>query len=190
MASSIEFLLKQLWVLNEQDGIQQSMRRCSHTMDGIATFDPSKKIKLSPMLRERFRCAYEWENAAIGQTWLGLDKVAIASDDTQIRKHYDLRVQNWTHAPPAMTTPSRTAIYGINTERREATYLAWPAEDEEPIICALYGGQFDIFKNLKRYLEFLAGDRCHDDSEEILPHVPLSVDEVVTKAREDGGLER
>mgnify|MGYP003340149668 CR=1 FL=1 len=60
--------------------------------------------------------------------------------------------------------PARMALFGIDEDRGGATYLIWRPDGTEPMVTAFYGGGFDIFASLGRYLEFLIGERVHDDS--------------------------
>lgn len=158
-------LLRQLWNLNEEDGIRQSRNDPSGAQDDIATLDGARPMRLSPMLRERYAFAGRWRKAALDQTWLGLNDINTAVIETCLDR--EVHAQAASRTLPWTISKAQVTLFGINHDTREATYLIWLPDREEPVICAFYGGRSDLFGDLERFLEFLVGDRVHDDSIEL-----------------------
>lgn len=169
MTDEIGALLRHLWMLNDKDDVRQAREQACEPAGGITTLDPATTLAMSPMLRARYAFADAWHGAAHGQTWPGVREVAIAS--AQLREHawHHAQVAMLARAVPGGIEPARMALFGIDDARGGATYLIWRHDGAEPMVCAFYGGGLDIFADLGRYLEFLVGERTHDDSAELMP---------------------
>ncbi|MCF4130195.1 hypothetical protein [Methylobacterium sp. SyP6R] len=165
MADRVCDLLRQLWDLNKKDGIRQSRSEPSDPPDDIVTLDAARTMRLSPMLRERYAFAGRWRKAALDQTWLDLDAIDAAVIETCMSR--EAHAQTASRTLPWAITEAQVTLFGINDDTREATYLIWLPDREEPAICAFYGGRSDLFSDLGRFLEFLVGDRVHDDTVEL-----------------------
>ncbi len=179
MVDRVRDLLRQLWSLNKQDGIRQSRSDPSDPQHDIVTFDAARTMRLSPMLRERFAFAGRWRNAALNQTWLDLDDIDTAMIETCMSREAHAQIASRTL--PWTISEAQVTLFGINDDTLEAAYLIWLPDREEPVICAFYGGRADLFYDFERFLEFLVGDRVHDDS------VEVAAREVTTSARMASG---
>jgi hypothetical protein len=157
---SVSDLLRRLWRLNQEDGIQQSRSDPSDPTDEIATL--AGAARLSPMLKERYAFAGTWRKAALDQNWLALEDIDAAIIRTRASREFHARTAS--SAFRAELSRAQVALFGINHGTNEATYLIWAPGREEPAICAYYGGRSDLFGDLQRFLAFLVGDLVHDDS--------------------------
>ncbi|WP_187371385.1 hypothetical protein [Methylobacterium oryzihabitans] len=168
MTDDIGALLQHLWILNDKDDVRQAREEACDPAYGIAALDPATTLAMSPMLRARYAFADAWHGAAYGQTWLALGAVATASAQLRERAWHHAQMETLAETFPRGIDPARMALFGIDEDRGGATYLIWRPDGTEPMVCAFYGGGLDIFASLGRYLEFLIGERVHDDSAELL----------------------
>lgn len=168
MIDDIGALLLHLWTLNDKDDMRQAREEASGPACGIAALDPATTLAMSPMLRARYAFADAWHGAAHGQTWLAVGAVATTSALLRERAWHRAQMEILADTFPGSIEPARTVLFGIDDARGGATYLIWRHDDAEPMVCAFYGGGLDTFADLGRYLEFLVGERTHDDSAELL----------------------
>lgn len=168
MVGDVEALLRQLWNLNDKDDIRQAREEAPASASEIPTCDPATTLAMSPMLRARYAFADAWHGAAFGQTWPGLREIATISARLRERPWHDAHMKAMARALPEGADPGRVVVLGIDEAKGQATYLVAQGDDVEPVVCTFYGGGRNLFRDLGRYLEFLVGERVHDDSLEIL----------------------
>ncbi|WP_209437103.1 hypothetical protein [Methylobacterium variabile] len=168
MTDDIGALLRHLWILNDKDDVRQGREEACDPACGIAALDPATTLAMSPMLRARYAVADAWHGAAHGQTWLAVGAVATASALLRERAWHRAQMATLARIVPGGIEPARMVLFGIDDARGGATYLIWRLGSAEPMVCAFYGGGLDTFADLGRYLEFLLGERVHDDSAELL----------------------
>ncbi|MCF4130097.1 hypothetical protein [Methylobacterium sp. SyP6R] len=167
MVHDIEELLGQLWRLNGRDRMRQAREEGLVSAERIGTLVPGVTLAMSAMLRARYAWADAWHGAAFGQDWPALRNVPALSSRLREQAWHSAHMKALARALPDGVDPARMALLGVDEARGQATYLRW-CREQEPLVCAFYGGGVDLFLDLSRYIEFLIGERVHDDSAEIL----------------------
>ena len=94
-----------------------------------------------------------------------MDRIKTALEDHEIKELYDIRVENWRLVPPASSKPQDTALFAVDLDDFEESYLVWVGDAPEPQVYTFFGAGVKRFLDLGRYLEYLVGDRKEDDNE-------------------------
>jgi hypothetical protein len=136
----------------------------------IATLEHGFSRLLSPMRRVRFSYTASWKNARLGQNWLSLSEVGKAHEHIDLQNAIALRFENWGFVPPATKNKKDCAFFAYSPFETDETYLVWEENNQEPHIWECFGGDYSVFRNLERYLEYIVGDRKNDDRSAIRAH--------------------
>jgi hypothetical protein len=139
---------------NDYSGILRQITSPPEELRPIVTLDSARTRELSPMLKARFSFAGEWQNAAASQRWLSLQQISVVSSCQQIMQQISLRINNWPTSLLSTTPPDSVALFGIDEDEGEETYLVWH-EGIEPIIVTYIGNEERAYPDFKEYLLFL-----------------------------------
>ena len=104
------------------------------------------------LIKTRFEFADRWQNAVLAQTWLGLHEISVSIQMPEIQKQIQRRKDNWTESPLTKYSPDRIALFGVDVEDQEETYLLWDDLSKEPKIVTYFESQEDKFDNLLEYI--------------------------------------
>jgi hypothetical protein len=165
-AEKVLQLLQRMKQLNdsEEDYGPNDLTPPEPRQNQIATLEPGFNRVLSPMLKARFDYAASWENARLNQNWLSLSEISKVHENPEILESIALRLENWGFVPPATNSKTECAIFAHNPFETDETYLIWNGSADEPEVWEFFGGDYSVFSNLERYLEYIVGDRKVDDS--------------------------
>lgn len=160
-------LLERLRSLNEGDKSRapQTIEPAEPPRDTILTLNDTFSRPLSPMLEQRFKFCGTWKNAHLSQDWLGLSQIRNWRKNAKLVEWVNLSIENsYGSEPPGGVDAKDCAIFGYNPNEPEETYLVWHQGEIEPKIWSFFQGDYGLFDNLERYLEFILGERTSDDS--------------------------
>ena len=164
--SRIQDLLVRMKAMNEGDPDHgEQYLNPPEVNDGrIATLKPGISRHLSPMLAARFNFVSRWENARLGQNWFSLDEISGLLSNKEIVERIDLRLENDSHFPPASVAFEDCVLFGYVPYALDETYLVWKDGDVEPVVWEYFEGDYLLFNNFERYLQYIVGDREDDDA--------------------------
>lgn len=147
-----------------EDYIEQEIYPPEKTINEIPTLKKGFKRSMSKMLSERFAYAGTWKDAYLSQTWLGLSEMENFDENTLLSEWISLRIENWDGMPPESELPENCAVFAYDPYSPNETYLVWKSNEEEPMIWRYSDGDYYVFNNFQRYLEYAIGERDKDDS--------------------------
>jgi hypothetical protein len=159
--SEIERLMNHLLKLNDDedpDRLFPQKRLPAEPLDqGIPLLAKNRYRQPSPMLAIRFALVGRWENAATGQTWLGINDMKKAWSSKAIAEQIGLRRKYWPTSVVAQHPDSRITLYALWEDEKDETYLLWPEDDSgtEPEIYRYVGYEENRHENLLEMLKWL-----------------------------------
>lgn len=163
----VALLLERLKARNEEDKERgpQTIEPAESPADTIQTLSGEHQRPLSPMLMDRFRFCGTWNNAHLSQDWLSLSQINDWRANAKLVEWVDLSIENsFGPEPPGGVDSKDCAIFGYNPHEPEETYLVWHHDEVEPKVWSFFQGDYSVFSNFERYLEFILGERESDDS--------------------------
>lgn len=135
--------------------LAQKIEKPSSFSKGVPTLQQGIYRPASPMLTARFQFAGSWTYAAAGQTWLSPQSMEKAWNNKGIGKQLKLRKEHWSESVLNKATPDRVALFGIDREEKEETYLHFAEDASEPEIFQYVSNAEKKFANLEDYLHYL-----------------------------------
>ncbi|MDP0929479.1 hypothetical protein Q0601_20025 [Paracoccus onubensis] len=170
----MEKLINEIRKKNDEWGDSHRMEATGDISGQILMIDEKTYRSLSQQMRDYYTIVSTWENGLLGKTSYPPSQLKELYKQDDVKEVINLIAENYRPVPPSDNSDwNRTAIFAKEQGGLGVTFYWWRnANDDEPAIISISGGDVKIFADLLEYLKYLAynefseaGDAIYSDLE-------------------------